>query len=111
MLPPCYVFLLPPPPAPASSALSVTFPPRDSFSQSGALPDLRLFFSFRRSDGQNQHVPQALDLSQVDLVPSYTASAHPKVSTAPYLQPLVCPLPRSGWEMEWRNGDCLARCC
>ncbi|XP_073937171.1 rap1 GTPase-activating protein 1 isoform X2 [Castor canadensis] len=31
-----------------------------------------------RSDGQNQHVPQALDLSQVDLVPSYTASAHPK---------------------------------
>ncbi|XP_060267460.1 rap1 GTPase-activating protein 1 isoform X3 [Ovis aries] len=32
----------------------------------------------RRSDGQNQHFPQALDLPRVDLVPSQTASFHPK---------------------------------
>ncbi|XP_075850941.1 rap1 GTPase-activating protein 1 isoform X4 [Microcebus murinus] len=31
-----------------------------------------------RSDGQNQRFPQALDLSRVDLVPSYPASRHPK---------------------------------
>ncbi|XP_045404439.1 rap1 GTPase-activating protein 1 isoform X3 [Lemur catta] len=31
-----------------------------------------------RSDGQNQRFPQALDLSRVDLVPSYTASRYPK---------------------------------
>ncbi|NP_001375215.1 rap1 GTPase-activating protein 1 isoform 35 [Homo sapiens] len=31
-----------------------------------------------RSDGQNQHFPQALDLSRVNLVPSYTPSLYPK---------------------------------
>ncbi|XP_059771505.1 rap1 GTPase-activating protein 1 isoform X3 [Balaenoptera ricei] len=31
-----------------------------------------------RSDGQNQRFPQALDLPRVDLVPSQTASLHPK---------------------------------
>ncbi|XP_074236337.1 rap1 GTPase-activating protein 1 isoform X2 [Saimiri boliviensis] len=31
-----------------------------------------------RSDGQNQRFPQALDLSRVNLVPSYTASLYPK---------------------------------
>ncbi|KAI4587985.1 hypothetical protein MJG53_002393 [Ovis ammon polii x Ovis aries] len=31
-----------------------------------------------RSDGQNQRFPQALDLPRVDLVPSQTASFHPK---------------------------------
>uniref|UniRef100_A0A2I3RL14 RAP1 GTPase activating protein n=1 Tax=Pan troglodytes TaxID=9598 RepID=A0A2I3RL14_PANTR len=35
-------------------------------------------FSSRRSDGQNQHFPQALDLSRVNLVPSYTPSLYPK---------------------------------
>ncbi|KAB0390457.1 hypothetical protein E2I00_005537, partial [Balaenoptera physalus] len=33
-----------------------------------------------RSDGQNQRFPQALDLPRVDLVPSQTASLHPKGS-------------------------------
>ncbi|KAB1268675.1 Rap1 GTPase-activating protein 1 [Camelus dromedarius] len=32
----------------------------------------------RRSDGQNQRFPQALDLPRVDLVPSHTASPYPK---------------------------------
>uniref|UniRef100_A0A1D5R9E0 RAP1 GTPase activating protein n=1 Tax=Macaca mulatta TaxID=9544 RepID=A0A1D5R9E0_MACMU len=32
----------------------------------------------RRSDGQNQRFPQALDLSRVNLVPSYTPSLYPK---------------------------------
>ncbi|XP_077827132.1 rap1 GTPase-activating protein 1 isoform X37 [Macaca mulatta] len=31
-----------------------------------------------RSDGQNQRFPQALDLSRVNLVPSYTPSLYPK---------------------------------
>uniref|UniRef100_A0A2K6RDW0 RAP1 GTPase activating protein n=1 Tax=Rhinopithecus roxellana TaxID=61622 RepID=A0A2K6RDW0_RHIRO len=35
-------------------------------------------FSSRRSDGQNQRFPQALDLSRVNLVPSYTPSLYPK---------------------------------
>lgn len=66
----------------------LTFPNSESESASqssqifqlGALPDLRLFFSSRRSDGQNQRFPQALDLPRVDFVPSHTASPHPKVS-------------------------------
>lgn len=38
------------------------------------------FFSSRKSDGQKQHFPPALDLLLVDLVPSHPASPYPKVS-------------------------------
>lgn len=58
-------------------------------SQLEALPDRRLLFSSRRSDGQNQRFPQALDLPRVDLVSPHAASLYPKVS-AP------SPLPWSG---------------
>ncbi|XP_021118665.1 rap1 GTPase-activating protein 1 isoform X4 [Heterocephalus glaber] len=36
--------------------------------------------SLWRSDGQNRHISQALDLSRVDSVPSHTASPYPKGS-------------------------------
>ncbi|TKC53063.1 hypothetical protein EI555_014657, partial [Monodon monoceros] len=66
----------------AYGGVDKSFTPHQSacsqISQLGALPDLRLFFSSRRSDGQNQRFPQALDLPRVDLAPSQTASLHPK---------------------------------
>lgn len=60
--------------------LRVTSIQSSQISQLGALPDLRLLFSSRRSDGQNQRFPQALDLPRVDLLPPNTASLYPKVS-------------------------------
>lgn len=63
--------------------------PSSPISPLEALPDLRLFFSPRRSDGQNQRFPQALDLPRVDLVSPPAASPYPKVSAR-------SPLPWSG---------------
>lgn len=58
-------------------------------------------FSSRRSDGQNQRFPQALDLSRVNLVPSYTPSLYPKVSVplhtyGPWSAPYLRHMPRAG---------------
>lgn len=53
---------------------------RFCITQLGALSDPRLLFSSRRSDGQNQRFPQALDLSPGGLGPSRTASPYLKVS-------------------------------
>lgn len=66
------------PPASPNSAV-------DSSSPSSQISPLRRpltsdSFSPRRSDGQNQRFPQALDLPRVDSVSSPAASLYPKVS-------------------------------